>query len=428
MVARRLALSLILVLFALFVAAQRPADFELDETRIIPPAINAWTLMGYARPSCPCCASPPVLAFLWALSCPASQARLRASRVSLMINRGRPASDRFSVRLDKATNARLIVGSSQTSKGTPAVLIYRSIPNQLGWLLEASLEPPLGDGQQSEYGTRVEIHGNYAAVSSMYAGTNGAVYIYTLSDGSWRYTTRLESPQSGNSNFGMELSMSATHLLVAAKRTQISAATADFFLFELASLAAPPRTLPPIVPIVFAHNVWRGAALTPTHAFLGYPALLANYSSYLFVYNLADLTQNQTIALNEPTFATLSASGALLATGPVPSYTGAVRVFSQSAVSGLWSEEIAFTSMESSLQLFGTSLAIDSSTNRLVVGIPIGDALSEVMGTLLDAALPPSLLRRVACLGKRKRVHIREGIHGRVGPAYPHRLDQRTCA
>lgn len=288
---------------------------------------------------------------------------------------------RYCVRLDRANGNRLIVGSTRLPNGTSAAYVYRRDPPGLDWTLEGTLSPPASDGDQSYFSEHVDVEGNFAAVSSDSGGITGqgAVYVYTRSAaGVWSFAAALSSPLNGSRAFGSDLAISASRLLVAAKRVSFSAATADYFLYTLSDLAAPPTTLPPLGPLSGAHMFLRAVAITPTHAFAAYPSLSTpSPASLVFVYDLLDPNRNHTVSASGiRLFSSLAASDNFLAGGsafgelPVQVYRldGATQKFV--------SDGTVVNPEPNPTSQFGVSLGI--TDERLVVGVSGGTGLEEV--------------------------------------------------
>jgi hypothetical protein len=74
-----------------------------------------------------------------------------------------------------------------------------------------------GFDDTSMFATSVSIGNDYAIVGANgYSTFNGAVYIYSITEGSWTLKFIISSPDSFNSNFGLALKIDGTNIMISA--------------------------------------------------------------------------------------------------------------------------------------------------------------------------------------------------------------------
>jgi hypothetical protein len=74
-----------------------------------------------------------------------------------------------------------------------------------------------GFDDTSMFATSVSIGTDYAIVGANgYSTFNGAVYIYSITEGSWTLKFIISSPDSFNSNFGLALKIDGTNIMISA--------------------------------------------------------------------------------------------------------------------------------------------------------------------------------------------------------------------
>jgi hypothetical protein len=89
-----------------------------------------------------------------------------------------------------------------------------------------------GFDDTSMFATSISIGNDYAIVGANgYSTFNGAVYIYSITEGTWTLKFIISSPDSFNSNFGLALKIDGTNIMISANGQSKSLFSSAFLTF-----------------------------------------------------------------------------------------------------------------------------------------------------------------------------------------------------